>query len=63
MLIMISAQTQRQLEVNPPDLLISPPIDNDITMFTGFSKAAETIAAGEQAALALLPKIKMLVRK
>jgi NTE family protein len=33
MLIMISAQTQRQLEVNPPDLLISPPIDNDITMY------------------------------
>jgi NTE family protein len=63
MLIMISAQTQRQLEVNPPDLLISPPIDKDITMFTGFSKAVETIAAGEQAALALLPKIEMLVRK
>ena len=63
MLIMISAQTQHQLELNPPDLLISPPIDKDITMFTGFSKAAETIAAGEQAALALLPKIQALVRK
>jgi len=63
MMIMISAQTQHQLEISPPDLLILPPIDNDITMFTGFSKIAETIAAGEQAALAVLSKIQEIVGK
>jgi NTE family protein len=63
MMIMIYAQTRHQLEISPPDLLIMPPIDNDITMFTGFSKTAEIIAAGEQAALALLPKIQELVGK
>jgi NTE family protein len=61
MLIMVSTQTRHHLESTPPDLMINPPIDTNITMFSGFTRARETIAAGEQAALALLPEIENML--
>jgi len=45
----------------PPDLLIRPDIPKGITALTGFTRAAETIAAGEKAAMEALPQIRALL--
>jgi len=52
---------RRVLEEYPPDLLISPKIPAGVTAITGFTRAAETIAAGEKAAIDALPKIRALL--
>jgi len=52
---------RRVLEECPPDLLISPKIPAGVTAITGFTRAAETIAAGEKAAIDALPKIRALL--
>ena len=51
---------RRVLEENPPNLLIRPTLPPGITVFTGFTRAAEAIAAGEQAATEMLPQIRGL---
>jgi len=40
-----------------PEVLIRPPLDDGITLFRSFPRAAEIIAAGERAARAALPRI------
>ncbi|MFQ6059107.1 MAG: patatin-like phospholipase family protein [Anaerolineae bacterium] len=55
----ISAQ---KLQEARPEVLIRPTIDNSITLFTGFHRAAECIAAGEEAATVALPEIKSALR-
>jgi NTE family protein len=59
--IMISAMTDMRLEDAPPDLLIQPAIPADVDLLLGFERAAEVIAAGEQAAEAALPAIEALL--
>lgn len=59
--IMISAMTDMHLEDDPPDLLIHPQIPADLDLLLGFERAAEAIAAGEQAAEAALPAIEALL--
>ena len=51
---------RRVLEENPPNLLIHPTLPPGITVLTGFTRAAEAIAAGEQAATEMLPQIRGL---
>ncbi len=63
MLIMISAQTEIRLKNSPPDLLLSPSMDPEITMFMGFPRAEEAIAAGEKATQQYLPEIIQLIQK
>lgn len=63
MLIMISNQTERLLREDPPDLLIKPAINCDISMFLGFPRSAEAIAAGEKTTLELLPQIHDLIKR
>ncbi len=53
---------RRNLELAPPDLLIRPAIPRGVTVLTGLTRAAETIAAGEQAATEALPRIGELMR-
>ena len=60
-LIMIAELTQAHLKVCPPDLLLRPPIPMDITMFLGFPRIPEAIAAGEVAARDALPEILRLI--
>ncbi len=60
-LIMISKLTQTHLAKNPPDLLLHPPIPSGISMFLGFTRAAEVIAAGERCAEQALPMIEELL--
>jgi NTE family protein len=52
---------RRVLEEYPPDLLIHPVIPAGVTAITGFTRADETIAAGEKAATDALPKIRALL--
>ncbi len=60
-LIMIAELTQARLKVNPPELLLRPPIPLDIDMFLGFPRIPEVIAAGETAAREALPEIQRLL--
>jgi len=60
-LIMVAELTEAHLKICPPDLLLRPPIPLDITMFLGFSRIPEAIAAGEQAARNAIPEIIRLI--
>jgi NTE family protein len=48
--VIVSVQTQAKLRANPPDLLIHPSLPHDIGTFSSFTRAAEIIRLGEQAA-------------
>jgi NTE family protein len=60
-LIMIAELTQAHLSVSPPDLLLRPPIPQDIDVFLGFHRIPEAIAAGEANAREKLPEILRLL--
>jgi NTE family protein len=60
-LIMIAEITQRKLKETCPEILLRPPIPNDIMMFLGFHRINEVIAAGEVCAREALSKIRQLV--
>lgn len=45
-----------------PEVVIRPQLDKDITVLTGFNRAAEIIKKGEEAAEEALPRIKTLTR-
>lgn len=49
-LIMVEHLTRYQLEKSKPDVVIHPPIPQDITMFLGFPRVVEIIEIGEKAA-------------
>jgi len=58
-LLIIGAHLQAQkLAQARPELLIRPELDPDITLFSGYNRAAEIIAAGEWAAERALPRIR-----
>jgi NTE family protein len=59
-MIMIAALTESRLRQFPPDLLIRPTLPADVTLLSGFNRAAELIAAGEAAAEEALPAIRAL---
>jgi NTE family protein len=56
-LIMIRALSETRLGQARPEVIIHPPIPPDITFFTGFTRAEELIALGEQATREALPQI------
>lgn len=60
--VMTSAITRTRLAESPPDLLLRPELPSNISVFWGFHRAAEAIAAGEQAAERALPQIRLLYR-
>jgi len=60
-IIMIRELTKRKLDESRPELVIRPEIPGDLTMFFGFSRPNEAIAAGEKAARQVLPEIKRLL--
>jgi NTE family protein len=59
--VLIKHANRHALEETPPDLLIHPAVPPDVTVLTGFLRAEETIAAGEQAAIEALPQIQALL--
>ena len=61
LMIMIAAQSENRLRQYPPDLLIRPALPPSVTLLAGFNRAAELIAAGEEATEAALPAIRELL--
>ena len=61
LMIMIAAQSENRLRQYPPDLLIRPVLPPSVTLLSGFNRAAELIAAGEEATVAALPAIRELL--
>jgi NTE family protein len=55
--MMISEQTRLHLLLDTPDILITPELSNDMLSFGGFSRAVETISAGEKATKQVLPEL------
>ena len=60
-LLMVAVLTRRHLDEANPELILRPAIPPAINMFSGFQRPAEVIAAGEQAALQALPRLKELL--
>ena len=60
-MIMTNEISRIRLQESPPDLIIYPQIPDEISIFTGFSRTAEIIAAGETAARQSLPQILELI--
>lgn len=56
--VMMTEIKRRQLAETRPQVFIQPTIPLGVTILTGFSRAAEIIAAGEQATLEALPHIQ-----
>ena len=55
--VMMKEINQRRLLEAAPEVIIRPPIPPDVSVLLGFTRAAETIAAGRRAALEALPDI------
>ncbi len=62
LMIMIAEIERYQLAQAPPDVLIRPDIPADIATLTGFTRAAEIIATGEDAAVEALPRIRAVAQ-
>ena len=58
--VMMAEISRRQLAEAHPEVIIRPAIPPDVTVLTGFPRAAEIIAAGEEAAQEALPRIRAL---
>ena len=58
---MMAQVTSQQVLEFKPEVLVEPPIPNEITMFLGFPHAEKIIAAGETAAREALPSILKLL--
>jgi NTE family protein len=61
-LIVSRAMTEINLKETPPDLLLCPPIPAKAGVFSGFTHAAEIIAAGETCTRENLTTIKKITR-
>ena len=60
--VMMAEISRRRLAEAHPEIIIRPAIPPDVTVLTGFPRAAEIIAAGEQAALEALPHIHQTIQ-
>ncbi len=56
--LLVRQQNVNMLQDNPPDFLICPDIPVDVTVVTGYHRAAELISLGEEAAAAILPDLQ-----
>jgi NTE family protein len=61
--VMMAEVSRRQLAEASPEVIIRPAIPPDVTVLTGFPRAAEIIAVGEEAALEALPHIRQEVER
>jgi len=59
--VMMAEISRRRLAEAHPEVIIRPAIPPDVTVLTGFPRAAEVIAAGEEAAQEALPYIRSLL--
>jgi predicted acylesterase/phospholipase RssA len=61
-MVMTAEITRIRLEEAHPELVLYPKIPDDLSIFLGFPRAAEAIAAGEQAARQAIVTIKDLIK-
>jgi len=59
--VMMAEIGRRRLAEAHPEVIIRPAIPPDVTVLTGFPRAAEIIAAGEEAAIEALPHVRALL--
>ncbi len=59
--VMMAEANRRRLAEAHPEIIIRPAIPPDVTVLTGFPRAAEIIAAGEEAAQEAMPRIRALL--
>jgi NTE family protein len=59
--VMMAEISRRRLADAHPEVIIRPAISSDVTVLTGFPRAAEIIAIGEEAAQEALPRIRALL--
>ena len=59
--VMMAEISRRRLADAHPEVIIRPAIPSDVTVLTGFPRAAEIVAAGEEAAQEALPHIRALL--
>lgn len=59
--MMVAAMSENNLREACADLVLRPPIPAGVSIFIGFTQAAEAIAAGETAAQNALPAIRKLI--
>ena len=59
--VMMAEIGRRRLADAHPEVIIRPAIPPDVTVLTGFPRAAEIIATGEEAAQDALPRIRALL--
>ena len=59
--VMMAEIGRRRLAEAHPEVIIQPAIPPDVTVLTGFPRAAEIITAGEEAAAEKLPSIRALL--
>ena len=60
-MLMTRAMTRLRLQEQAPEVLIQPDLPVGVGLFTGFLRAKEIIACGEQAARRALPEIQVLL--
>ena len=60
-MVMSAEITRIRLQEAQPEVVLYPEIPDDLSMFLGFPRAAEVIAAGEKAARQAFPQIMKLV--
>jgi len=61
LVVMMAEIARRRLAEAHPEIIIRPAIPPDVTVLTGFPRAAEIIAVGEEAAAEELPRIRALL--
>jgi len=61
--VMMAEIGRHRLAEAHPEVIIQPTIPPDVTVLTGFPRAAEIIAAGEKAAQEALPRIHQTIEK
>ncbi len=59
--VMMAEISRRRLAEAHPEIIIRPAIPPDVTVLTGFPRAAEIIAIGEEAAQEAMPRIRALL--
>jgi len=58
---MMAANQERKLRESPPDVLIRPQLPTTLSVFSGYNRVPELVAAGALATQAALPAIRRLV--
>jgi NTE family protein len=62
-IIMIAEITHRKLLETCPEMLLRPPIPNEIMMFLGFHRINEVIEAGQACARAAIPRLEYILNQ